>query len=296
MRLFGRRRKQAALTTSAAAARAAVADRARAQAERAAAWQRTGDVSPARIRSAYESRRDALGADLRPSARPIAGWSLRAGSATVAGSFMGGRPAMYADEEWPVAGDPMKFWAQLNLADLAPYARAYDIVMPADGLVQLFAAESGGELARYLPASDLPRLELRTEIPIPPDWEEDDESRRIIHTSLLVDLYPEALVPWAATSAMRRGDDGERLECAPSGDLPGYSFRLVAVLRLRPARIGTRWPDAPEPALWTFLAVCDSHADLGLRFSDMGYLWAVIPTAELAAADFTHLLCDGESS
>lgn len=47
---------------------------------------------------------------------------------------------------------------------------------------------------------------------------------------------------------------------------------------------------------WTFLAVCDSHADLGLRFSDMGHLWAVIPTAELAAGEFTHLLCDGESS
>jgi hypothetical protein len=41
---------------------------------------------------------------------------------------------------------------------------------------------------------------------------------------------------------------------------------------------------------------CDSHDDLGLRFSDMGYLWAVVPTAELATGDFTHLLCDGESS
>ncbi len=58
----------------------------------------------------------------------------------------------------------------------------------------------------------------------------------------------------------------------------------------------TSWSEAPEPALWTFLAVCDNHADLGLRFSDMGYLWAVIPTAELATGDLTHLLCDGESS
>jgi hypothetical protein len=295
MRLFGRGRKQAAVAASVTAARAEIADRAQIQAERAAAWRREGDASPARIRSAYESRRDALGPDLRPWARPIAGWSLRAGPATVAGSFMGGRPAMFPDEGWPDAGDPMKFWAQINLADLAPYAQAYDIAMPADGLVQLFAAESGGELARYLPASDFPRLELRTEIPLPPDWEDDDESQRIFHTSLLVDLYPEALVPWEETSAIR-GDDGERLECVTSSDLPGYSFGWWPFSDDGLREVRTNWPDAPEPTLWTFLAVCDSHDDVGLRFSDSGFLWAVIPTADLATGEFTHLLCDGESS
>jgi hypothetical protein len=168
-------------------------------------------------------------------------------------------------------------WRREADASPARIRSAYDIVMPSGGLVQLFAAESGGELARYVPASELPRLELRSEIPLPPDWEDDEESRETFRTSLLVDLYPDAMVPG-------------------TGDLPGYSFGWWPFSDYGLREVKSSWPGAPDPALWTFLAVCDSHDELGLRFSDMGYLWAVIPTAELATGDFTHLLCDGESS
>jgi hypothetical protein len=53
----------------------------------------------------------------------------------------------------------------------------------------------------------------------------------------------------------------------------------------------------PEDAdALTFLAVCNSNADLGLRYSDEGLEWATVPTAELAAGDFTRLHCEGEST
>ena len=65
----------------------------------------------------------------------------------------------------------------------------------------------------------------------------------------------------------------------------------------RPAlRPDERWPDTPPREGWVFLAVCDSNFDLGLSFSDAGFLGATLPAGELAAGDFGHLLCDGESS
>ena len=62
---------------------------------------------------------------------------------------MGGRPALYPHEEWPGgAADPMRFRAQVNLGDLAPYAQAFATALPSSGLVQLFAGDEGGEHAR----------------------------------------------------------------------------------------------------------------------------------------------------
>jgi hypothetical protein len=49
----------------------------------------------------------------------------------------------------------MRFWAQLNFADLAPYALAFGIAMPSAGLLQKFGGDEGGELARYVPARTL---------------------------------------------------------------------------------------------------------------------------------------------
>jgi hypothetical protein len=51
-----------------------------------------------------------------------------------------------------------------------------------------------------------------------------------------------------------------------------------------------------DPDALTVLAVCNSNADLGLRYSDEGLEWATVPTAEFAAGDFTHLHCEGEST
>ncbi len=47
---------------------------------------------------------------------------------------------------------------------------------------------------------------------------------------------------------------------------------------------------------WGARTVCDSDLDLDLLYSDAGFLWATVPAAELAADDFCHLRCDGESS
>ena len=119
-----------------------------------------------------------------------------------------------------------------DTAAIAPFAAAFEFALPSDGLLQVFAGEGGGELARYIPADDL----------------------------------------------------GPQRECTVSDDLAGYSFGW--------------WPmSRPEdPDALTFLAVCNSNADLGLRYSDEGFLWATVPTIELAAGDFTHLHCEGESS
>jgi hypothetical protein len=191
---------------------------------------------------------------------------------------MGGAPALYPGEPWPEPDYVMRFWAQVNLADLAPFAAAYRIAMPADGLLQLFAADEGGELARYLPAADLPGLELRRDIPRGSDWSDDEEGRRIEATSRLIGFYPEALV--APSDAVADVDE----VYLHSGDVPGHCFGP--------------WPFTPpeDADALTFLAVCDSHTDLGLAYSDMGFLWACLPTADLAAGDFSRLRCEGESS
>lgn len=252
---------------------AAKAERARRRAEDAVAWRAAGPVTPQRVRDAYEARLGALSDDLRPFARPVAAWSLRPEEPGVDGSHMGGAPALLPDEPWP--DGPMRFWAQLNLVDLAPYAAAYRINMPPDGLLQLFAADSSGELARYVPAAEVPRLELRRDIPLATDWVDPDEGRCIEATSLLIELHPEALIDW------HQAPEGD---FRTSDDLPGYSFGW--------------WPFSPpdDAETLTFLAVCNSNRDLGLAYSDEGFLWASIPTTDLATGDFTRLRCEGESS
>ena len=136
----------------------------------------------------------------------------------------------------------------------------------------------GGAPARYLPAADVTRLELRRDIPRGSDWSDDEEGRRIEATSLLIDLYPQALV-----APSHRVADVDEVHLH-SADVPGHSFGP--------------WPFTPpeDADALTFLAVCDSNMELGLAYSDMGFLWACLPTADLAAGDFGRLRCEGESS
>jgi Domain of unknown function (DUF1963) len=264
---------------------------------RAAAW-RVAELTVERIQAEYDERTALLDEPLRPFARPIAAWSLRDGEPRVTSSHMGGRPALYPAEEWPGgADDPMRFWAQLNLAELAPYAQAFGTELPSSGLVQLFAGDEGGEYARYIPASDHDRLELRGEIPISHLWTGSDDAERIHRRSQLIDLYPEALVPWQEAGDLLPDDGYET--CTTSEVLPGYSFGWwpFSSWSLEDGVFG--WPETrprPRPEDWVFLAVCDSNDDLGLAYSDAGFLWAMAPSDDLAAGSFEQLRCDGESS
>ena len=117
--------------------------------QRAHLW-RAAELSVERIHAEYQSRRALLDEQLMPLARPIAAWSLRDGQEQVTSSHVGGRPALYPDEPWPGEQDefPMRFWAQLNFADLAPYAQAFGIAMPSAGLVEMLGRDEGGERAR----------------------------------------------------------------------------------------------------------------------------------------------------
>jgi hypothetical protein len=110
----------------------------------------------------------------------------------------------------------------------------------------------------------------------------------MLHTSLLIDLYPEALL---------RSDHPGDADGTTSGLVPGWSFGWWSFDRY-PLEHHKRyeWPQAPDPEDWTFLAVCSSQRDLALTWGDAGDLWAAVPTDELAAGDLTHLHCDGESS
>jgi hypothetical protein len=276
MRIFGGRRR--AREELARAAREA-----RAQAERerdslADAWLALELATPDAIRARYAERLDELDDELRPWGRGVAAWALRAdGDPAPDGSFLGGAPGLRPDEPWPgLAGDPARFCVQLNLAALAPFAVAYRVDMPGNGLVQLFRTDGGHEIARHVPASDLGDLELRTEIPAGAD-ERVRRSRRIV-------LYPEALVPWQECShiVFRDGVDAP-LPCTTSEELPGYSLGW--------------WPfSRPDLGEWTFLAVCASRRELALGSGDEGFLWAAIPTRELAAGDFTGLTAASESA
>jgi hypothetical protein len=273
-------------------------ERRRERERRAEAWRAT-ELTIERIRAEYEARKDLLDEALEPWARPIAAWALRDGEPRVTSSHMGGRPALYPDEEWPGgAGDPMRFWAQVNLADLASFAQAFAVALPSSGLLQLFAGEEGGEYARYIPATDLDRLELRSEIPIGPLWTGVEDAATIHRRSRLIELYPEALVPWQEAGHLVPEDDGP-VTCTTSGDLPGYSFGWwpFSSWSLTDGLYG--WPEArpkPPPEDWVFLAVCDSNRELGLAYSDEGFLWAMAPRDDLAAGRFEQLRCDGESS
>jgi hypothetical protein len=264
---------------------AARAELERARVARAAAWRAEGPATPERVRRELAARREALHPELVPHVRPAAAWVLREGEPRVDSSHMGGAPAMHPDEPWPEPEHPMRFWAQVNLADLAPFASAFDIDMPRDGLLQLFAGDGGGELARYVPAAELAGFVLRRDIPLGSDWAEEDEGRRIEATSLLIDLHPEALVGGDdAAEAIWPDLHGPQRACFGPQDLPGYCFGWWPMQR----------PDDAGDA--TLLAVCNSNQDLGLMFSDMGLLWAQLPTADLAAGDFSRLRCAGESS
>jgi hypothetical protein len=272
---------------------------------RAGAWRAAGPPTPEAIAAEYDARRALLDERLQPWARPVAAWTLRDGSPRVASSHMGGRPALYPGEEWPGGeDDPMRFWAQVNLAELAPYARAFGVAMAPDGLVQLFSRDEGGELARCIPAAELARLELRERIPIGHLWANADDAEEVHRRSQLIGLHPEALVPWDETSRIiYRDDAGDRLDtplpCTTSDDLPGYSFGWWPFSSWGLKEGLCDWPpDRPRPAPeeWVFLAVCDSNNDLGLLFSDAGFLWAMVPAADLAAGDFSQLRCAGESS
>jgi Domain of unknown function (DUF1963) len=282
---FGRRKREREARERVAAHFEARAERTRRRAARAATWRSEGSVTPERVLREYEARRDDLDPDIAALARPVAAWVLRAGEPRVDSSHMGGAPALHPDEPWPEPDNTMRFWAQLNLADLAPFGSAYGIAMPSDGLLQLFAADSGGELARYVPAAELGQLELRRDIPRGTDWFDDELGRQIEATSLLIDLHPEALVGGEREVDVLYPDlHGPRRECSTSDDLPGYCFGWWPFSR----------PDDPDAL--TYLAVCNSNRDLGLAFSDSGFLWTTIPTADLAAGDFTRLECEGESS
>jgi hypothetical protein len=293
---FGRRKKPAPNEAALSWARRK-AELRRERDERAHAW-RAAELTAERIRAEYEARKNLLDEPLRPWARPIAAWSLRDGEPSVTSSYMGGRPALYPGEEWPGgADDPMRFWAQVNLAELAPYAQAYGIALPSTGLVQLFAGEEGGEQARYIPPGDLERLELRGEIPIGPLWEGADEAERYHRRTKLIDLYPEALVPWQEAGDLLP-DDGYETSTT-SEILPGYSFGWWPFSSWSLEDGLSDWPQArpkPRPEDWVFLAVCDSNNELGLAFSDAGFLWAMAPADDLAAGSFEQLRCDGESS
>jgi Domain of unknown function (DUF1963) len=260
------------------------AERERARMAHASAWRAQGPVTPERVRREYEARRDTLHRELVPHVRPAAAWVLHPGEPRVDSSHMGGAPALHPGEPWPEPGYPMRFWAQLNLADLAPFAAAFGIELPGDGLLQLFAGDDGGELARYVPAADLAGFALRRDIPLGSDWLDEAVGRRIEATSLLIDLHPEALVGGDdAVDAIWPDLHGPQRECFGTQDLPGYCFGWWPLHR--PGDAGAA----------TFLAVCNSNDDLGLAYSDMGLLWAQLPTADLAAGDFTRLRCDGES-
>src|SRR5689334_12490729 len=208
MPLFGRRKREREARERVAAFWAARAEETRQRGERSAAWHAAGPVTPDRVRAEYEARRDAL-----DDARPTAAWVLREGEPRVDSSHMGGAPALFPDEPWPEPDYPMRFWAQVNLTDLAPFAEGFGIAMPSDGLLQMFAGDSGGELARYVPAADVARMELRRDIPRGSDWFDDAEGARIEATSLLIELLPEAMVGGEASPPAVTPDD-----------LPGYCF------------------------------------------------------------------------
>jgi Domain of unknown function (DUF1963) len=281
--IFGRRRR--AREELARAVWAAREEAARARDAVADQWLDLGASSPEAIRAHYDARLDTLDDELRPWGRPIAAWALRDGDPAPDGSFVGGAPGLDPTEDWPgVDGDPGRFWAQLNLADLAPYAAAYRIAMPAHGLLQLFLTDGGYEIARHIPVDALAGLELRRDIPVGQEWDDVADAEPYLRHTQRIALYPEALVPWQECSHImfREGVDAQ-LECTTSEELPGYSFGW--------------WPfSRPESGEWTFLAVCASRPEMALSYSDEGFLWASVPTAELAAGDFSHLTAEGESS
>jgi hypothetical protein len=225
------------------------------------------------LRAAWEATRDALDPADRPHARPIAAWDLHAAPPTPTSSHMGGAPGLVPGEPWPESqGKPMRFWAQLNLADLAPYAEAFGIAMPvASGLVQLFAAEEGGELARHIAADRLDTLELREDIP-----GTDYTFGPVLQHSLAITLRPGAQLPG-------------RGEC-----LAGYSFGWWPLSRQGLTWAARRSGVAEED--WTFLAVAASNAALQLSFSDEGFLWATLPRTALAGGRLEELHAAGESS
>jgi hypothetical protein len=128
-------------------------------------------------------------------------------------------------------------------------------------------------------------MELRRDIPRGSDWFDDEEGARIESTSLVIEPFPEAAVGGEDAGRVVYRDQGDsRRECTMVDDLPGYCFGW--------------WPFLPpaERDAVTFLAVCNSNRDLGLAYSDEGFLWATVPTADLAAGDFSRLHCEGESS
>jgi hypothetical protein len=274
MALFGRRKREREARDRVAAFWAARAEETRRRGERSTAWRAAGPVTPERVRAEYEARRDALPGEVAALARPAAAWVLREGETCVDSSHMGGAPALFPDEPWPEPDHVMRFWAQVNLADLAPFAEAYGIAMPSGGLLQIFAGDGGGELARYVPAADVARMELRRDIPRGSDWFDDEEGARIEATSLRIELLPEAVV----------GGHASPPPPTPTpDDLPGHCLGWGPYFA----------EDDPDV---TFIAVCNSNRDLGLAYSDEGVLWATVPTADLAAGDFSRLHCEGESS
>jgi hypothetical protein len=274
MPLFGRRKREREARERVAAFWAARAEETRLRGVRSAEWRAEGPVTPERIRAEYEARRAALPGEVAGLARPTAARVLRDGEPRVDSSHMGGAPALFPEEPWPEPDHPMRFWAQVNLADLALFAEAFGVDMPGGGLLQIFAGDGGGQFVRHVPAADLARMELRRDIPRGSDWFDDEEGARIEATSLLIELFPEAVV----------GDKSSPPPPTPTpDDLPGYCLGWGPYFA----------EDDPDV---TFLAVCNSNRDLGLAYSDEGVLWATVPTADLAAGDFSRLRCEGESS
>jgi hypothetical protein len=285
MRIFGFTRRRRDREELARAVWEAREEAARARDALAETWLALGSSSPEAIRARYASRLGELDDELRPWGRPIAAWALRPdGERAPDGSFMGGSPGLRPAEPWPGAeGDPGRFWVQLNLAHLAPFAAAFRVAMPADGLLQLFLTDGGRGIARHIPASELGTLELRHEIPLGPEWDDPAVAGMYVRRSWRIALYPEALVPRQECShiVFRDGVDAP-LPCTTADELPGYSFGW--------------WPcSPPRSGEWTFLAVCASRRDLALSYSDEGFVWAAAPTRELAAGDFTSLTAEGES-
>src|SRR4051812_18545821 len=206
MRIFDRRRR--AREELARAAWEAREESARARDALAETWLALESTSPEAIRTRYASRLDELDDELRPWGRPIAAWALRPdGGRAPDGSFMGGSPALRPTEPWPGGEeDPGRFWVQLNLAHLAPFAAAFRVAMPPDGLLQLFFTDGGRAIARRIPASELDQLELRRDIPVGPEWDDPGLAGVYVRRSWRIALYPEALVPWQECGHIRFRD------------------------------------------------------------------------------------------
>jgi uncharacterized protein YwqG len=245
----------------------------------------------------------------RPSIRLLAAAVVSEDAIPLGASKLGGSPDLPADQAWPrCEGEPLNFIAQINFAEIAPYAQ--EGVLPAAGLISFFFAKSeylrdwkDKDVWRVIFTPDADGALHQTPMPSRARTGPDDdtpysprrlEGRREMTIPHIVWLYERA-----------HGLQGQSFALADIPDEVWDAYGRVAetldateepIHRMlgNPDEIQSEREHLREHEV--LLLQIDTDPEIGMEWADGGRLYWIMTEEDLARRDFSRLRFTWESA